>query len=154
MKLLQPGTEAPQFSLPNQHGSQVSLAEFQGSQPVVLIFYPKDATSGCTLELHEFNRRRAEFEEFDAALFGISGDGVDSHQSFCEAEGYELSLLADTENSVRRDYGAQELAGIPGRVTYVIDREGKIAGYCNSAIDMKLHAARALEILRDLPAAD
>ena len=87
-------------------------------------------------------------------LLGISGDSVESHLAFATDQGYQFNLLADTDNSVRRDYGAQELAGIPGRVTYVIDREGKIAGYCNSAIDMKLHAERALEILRELPAAD
>ncbi|MCB1188447.1 peroxiredoxin family protein, partial [bacterium] len=93
----------------------------------------------------EFSRRKAEFDEHDAVLLGISGDSVESHKAFADDQCYPFNLLADTDNAVRRDYKATDITGLlPARVTYVIGREGKIAGYCNSAIDMKLHAARAL----------
>ena len=85
-------------------------------------------------------------------LLGISGDSVASHLAFAVDQAFPFNLLADVDNSVRRAYGALQLAGmLAGRVTYVIDDSGRIAGYCNSSIDMKLHAKRALEILKQLP---
>lgn len=81
-------------------------------------------------------------------LLGISGDSVESHLAFAVAQAFHFNLLADLGNAVRRDYGATDLTGLlAARVTYVIDMQGKISGYCNSAIDMKLHAQRALEML-------
>ena len=89
-----------------------------------------------------------EFEKQDAVLLGISGDSVESHRAFADDQGFPFNLLADTGNEVRKNYRATDVTGLlPARVTYVVTRSGKIAGYCNSAIDMKLHAARALEML-------
>jgi peroxiredoxin Q/BCP len=84
---------------------------------------------------------------------GISGDSVESHLAFAVAEAYAFNLLADVGNAVRRDYGATDLTGLlAARVTYLIDAQGRITGYCNSAFDMHLHAQRALHMLAGLPA--
>ena len=93
----------------------------------------------------------SEFDAMDAVILGVSSDSIESHKAFAEDKGFDFNLLADTDNAVRKSYGAIEFGGlIPGRVSYVIDRAGKIAGYCNSAIEMKLHAQRCLEILGKL----
>ena len=93
----------------------------------------------------------SEFDAMDAVILGVSSDSIESHKAFADEKGFEFNLLADVDHAVRESYGAIELGGlIPGRVSYVIDRAGKIAGYCNSAIDMKLHAQRCLEILGKL----
>lgn len=95
-----------------------------------------------------------EFEKHDAVLLGISGDSVESHRKFAEDQGFPFNLLADVDNAVRKLYKATDVTGLlPARVTYVVSRDGKIAGYCNSAIDMKLHAARALEMLEGIETA-
>ncbi|MCB1188444.1 redoxin domain-containing protein [bacterium] len=147
LPLLEIGSQAPDFTLPNQDGEDVSLAQVLASGPVVLAFYPKDHTGGCTLELAEYNRREGEFEQFNARVFGISGDSTESHEEFCAAQGYRLDLLADTGNEVRTAYGAITGEGRVGRVSYVIGSDGYISGFCASSSDMQAHAAAALEIL-------
>ncbi|MEZ5337637.1 MAG: peroxiredoxin [bacterium] len=147
LPLLEIGSRALQFTLPNQDGKEVSLAEALEGGPVVLAFYPKDHTGGCTLELAEYNRREAEFAAFNARVFGISGDSTESHEEFCAAQGYRLDLLADTDNAVRGAYGAATADGRIGRVSYVVSSDGYIRGFCASSSEMEAHAAAALEIL-------
>jgi peroxiredoxin Q/BCP len=122
------GTLAPGFTLPSQDGSKVSLDQFRGKW-VVLYFYPKDFTSGCTLEAHNFQRDIAKYEAKNAAVVGVSLDPVDSHKSFCTKEGLSFRLLADTDKSVATKYGSvmtHEGTDYAARNTFLIDPKGVI----------------------------
>ncbi|HVJ08999.1 MAG TPA: peroxiredoxin [Acidisarcina sp.] len=125
----QVGQQAPDFTLPSQDGSQISLASFRGKW-VVLYFYPKDMTSGCTLEAHNFQRDQAKYDQLKAVIVGVSVDSAESHQQFCTKEGLSFRLLADTEKKVTPEYGS--LGNYMGmkiakRNTFLIDPSGKIA---------------------------
>ena len=99
------GEKAPAFSLPSQEGSTVSLAQF-GGKWVVLYFYPKDFTSGCTLEAHNFQRDLSKYEKASAVILGVSLDSVDSHKDFCTKEGLSFKLLSDTKQTATQAYGS------------------------------------------------
>src|SRR5246127_4543080 len=123
------GTEAPDFTLPSQEGEPVSLKDFRG-QWVVLYFYPKDMTSGCTLEAHNFQRDISKFEKLDSVVVGVSVDSTDSHKQFCAKQGLTFKLLSDQDKKVVADYGS--LGNYMGmkiakRNTFLIDPNGKIA---------------------------
>src|SRR6185295_18243405 len=123
------GQPAPDFSLKNQDGKQISLKDYHGKW-VVLYFYPKDFTGGCTLEAHNFQRDIASYEKANAVILGVSVDTEDSHKSFCAKEGLSFKLLADTENKVSTTYGSiMEYQGnkLSARNTFLIDPNGKIA---------------------------
>ncbi len=122
------GSPAPAFSLPSQEGSQVSLDQFKGKW-VVLYFYPKDFTSGCTVEAHNFQRDIDKYTQKNAAIVGVSVDNVDSHKSFCTKEGLNFKLLADPNHSVVQQYGSvMEYNGmtLAARNTFLIDPTGVI----------------------------
>jgi len=122
------GQLAPDFSLPSQDGSPVSLHDFRGHW-VVLYFYPKDGTSGCTLEAHNFQRDIAKFEQANAVILGVSVDSTGSHQEFCAKQGLTFKLLADTQKKVSAQYGSLHdfvAVKIAARNTFLIDPEGKI----------------------------
>src|SRR6202795_930978 len=102
---LEAGSQAPQFMLKSQDGTPVSLQDFRGKW-VVLYFYPKDFTSGCTLEAHNFQRDLAEYEKKHAVIVGVSVQDEDSHQSFCAKEGLNFKLLADPDAKVSTEYGS------------------------------------------------
>jgi peroxiredoxin Q/BCP len=122
------GTAAPAFSLPSQEGGNVSLDQYKGKW-VVLYFYPKDFTSGCTLEAHNFQRDLAEFEKRNAVILGVSVDNVDSHKGFCTKEGLHFKLLADEKKEVTTKYGSvmtyKEMT-LSARNTFLIDPTGVI----------------------------
>src|SRR5258705_2698343 len=99
------GAAAPDFTLNSQENKQVSLHDFKGKW-VVLYFYPKDFTSGCTVEAHNFQRDLAQYEQKNAVILGVSLDNVDSHKGFCAKEGLNFKLLADTEHAAADAYGA------------------------------------------------
>src|SRR3954464_15601225 len=99
------GAAAPSFTLDSQEGKAVSLDQFKGKW-VVLYFYPKDFTSGCTLEAHNFQRDLAKYEAKNAAIVGVSVDTVDSHKGFCTKEGLNFKVLADTTHNVSNSYGS------------------------------------------------
>ncbi|HEV8483689.1 MAG TPA: peroxiredoxin [Blastocatellia bacterium] len=123
------GQSAPDFTLKNQDGKQVSLKDYKGKW-IVLYFYPKDFTGGCTLEAHNFQRDIASYEKANAVILGVSVDTEDSHKSFCTKEGLSFKLLADTENKVSTTYGSiMEYQGnkLSARNTFLIDPQGKIA---------------------------
>src|SRR5271170_3985035 len=123
------GSNAPDFTLQSQEGKTVSLKDFKG-QWVVLYFYPKDMTQGCTIEAHNFQRDLAEYEKRHAAILGVSVDTADSHKQFCTKEGLNFKLLADTDHSVSSTYGStMEYNGntYAARNTFLIDPTGKIA---------------------------
>ena len=122
------GTAAPKFSLQSQEAANVSLDQFKGKW-VVLYFYPKDFTSGCTLEAHNFQRDIAKYEEKNAAIVGVSVDPVDSHKGFCTKEGLNFKLLADTEHTVSSAYGSTMTYNgttMAARNTFLIDPSGVI----------------------------
>jgi len=122
------GTAAPKFNLPSQDSPSVSLDQFKGKW-VVLYFYPKDFTSGCTLEAHNFQRDLAKYEAKNAAIVGVSVDTVDSHKGFCTKEGLNFKVLADTTHSVSSSYGSvMDYQGTvySARNTFLIDPSGVI----------------------------
>jgi thioredoxin-dependent peroxiredoxin len=122
------GTPAPTFTLPNQEGAQISLDQFKGKW-VVLYFYPKDFTSGCTIEAHNFQRDLDKYTAKNAVIVGVSVDNVDSHKSFCTKEGLNFKLLADSDHSVVQKYGSiMEYNGmtLAARNTFLIDPTGVI----------------------------
>ena len=123
------GTVAPTFKLTTNEGKEASLADFKG-QWVVLYFYPKDFTSGCTLEAHNFQRDLAKYEQAKAVILGVSVDTAESHKSFCAKEGLNFKLLSDTDAKVSAQYGSiMEYNGAKysARNTFIIDPKGKIA---------------------------
>jgi peroxiredoxin Q/BCP len=122
------GTTAPDFTLSSQEGKTISLHDFRG-QWVVLYFYPKDFTSGCTIEAHNFQRDIAQYDAKKAAILGVSVDNVDSHQQFCTRESLTFRLLADPEKKVVTAYGSTMLFGplkVAARNTFLIDPKGVI----------------------------
>src|SRR5918993_4931101 len=121
------GSVAPGFTLPSQAGEMVSLEDFFGRKPVVLFFYPKDDSPGCTREVCVFRDNFEEFGMLDAEVIGISSDSVESHRSFAVKHDLSFTLLSDEAGNIRRLYGVPKTFGLfPGRVTYVIDREGVV----------------------------
>ena len=122
------GQIAPTFTLPSQDGSQISLDSFRGKW-VVLYFYPKDMTPGCTIEAHNFQRDQAKFDAANTVILGVSLDTPDSHKQFCTKEGLTFRLLADPEHKVVDAYGSLGHFGtwtIANRNTFLIDPQGKI----------------------------
>ena len=122
------GTQAPTFTLPNQEGASVSLDQFKGKW-VVLYFYPKDFTSGCTVEAHNFQRDIDKYTQANAVVVGVSVDTVDSHKGFCAKEGLNFKLLADPDHKVVQQYGSiMEYNGmtLAARNTFLIDPSGVI----------------------------
>jgi peroxiredoxin Q/BCP len=122
------GTAAPKFRLQSQEAANVSLDQFKGKW-VVLYFYPKDFTSGCTLEAHNFQRDIAKYEEKNAVVVGVSLDPVDSHKGFCTKEGLSFKLLADTSHTVSSSYGSvmdHDGTMYAARNTFLIDPTGVI----------------------------
>ena len=123
------GAAAPAFNLVNNEGKQVSLADYKGKW-VVLYFYPKDFTSGCTLEARNFQRDLAKYDAANAVILGVSVDPAESHKEFCAKEGLNFKLLADTDAKVSEQYGSiMEYNGakLSARNTFLIDPQGKIA---------------------------
>ncbi|RRA47932.1 peroxiredoxin [Acidipila sp. EB88] len=122
------GQKAPTFTLPSQTGTPTSLASFHGKW-VVLYFYPKDGTSGCTLEAHNFQQDAPKYEKMNAVIVGVSVDTVDSHKEFCAKEGLNFHLLADPDKKVVTEYGSLgNMMGfkIAKRNTFLISPDGKI----------------------------
>jgi thioredoxin-dependent peroxiredoxin len=127
--LPQVGAAAPEFTLPNEEGKQSSLKDFRGKW-VVLYFYPKDFTSGCTLQARNFQRDMAKYEERNAVIVGVSMDSAESHKEFCAKEGLNYRLLADTTAKVSQAYNSvieHEGNRYSARNTFVIDPQGKVA---------------------------
>jgi peroxiredoxin Q/BCP len=123
------GTAAPGFTLKSNEGKDVSLKDYHGKW-VVLYFYPKDFTSGCTIEAHNFQRDIAQYEKVHAVVLGVSVDTADSHKSFCAKEGLSFKLLADTDVKVSEAYGSvmtYQEHKLSARNTFIIDPQGKIA---------------------------
>jgi len=124
-ELPQEGQSAPQFSLPSQDGTPVSLKDFHGKW-IVLYFYPKDGTTGCTIEAHNFQQDLPKYEKSNAVIVGVSVDSTDSHKDFCAKQGLTFKLAADTDKKVVEQYGSLSPNGVASRNTFLIDPSGKI----------------------------
>jgi thioredoxin-dependent peroxiredoxin len=145
------GSKAPNFTLPSQSGEMVSLEDFIGTKPVVLFFYPKDDTPGCTKEACAFRDDYEQFGKLDADVIGISSDSVDSHRSFASKHDLPFTLLSDEGGKVRRLYRVPNTFGLfPGRVTYVIDKEGVVRRVFCSQLGVEQHVEEALKALRSV----
>ena len=150
---VQVGDKAPDFTLPAQSGEQVRLQDRLGERVVVLYFYPKDNTSGCTAEACAFRDSHEVFTEAGAEVIGISSDSAERHAAFAGQHNLPFTLLSDQGGRVRRQYGVPAVLGLlPGRVTYVIDRQGTVRHVFNSMININQHVGDALEVVRQLQA--
>ncbi len=148
---MEEGDIAPDFTLPSQSGQMVSLKDFIGEKPVVLFFYPKDDTPGCTKEACAFRDDYEGFGKLDAEVIGISSDSVESHRSFAAKHNLPYTLLSDEERKVRKLYGVPNTLGLfPGRVTYVIDRDGIVRHVFSSQLGAEKHVEEALIALRSI----
>jgi peroxiredoxin Q/BCP len=148
------GEPAPDFEIPSSTGETVRLSDFRGKSEVVLFFYPKDNTPGCTVEACAFRDSYEAFREAGAEVIGISGDPVDSHRRFAERFRLPFVMVSDVDGSVRRRYCVDRTLGLlPGRVTYVIDRDGIVRHVFSSQFRPKKHVAEALKILESLRSA-
>jgi peroxiredoxin Q/BCP len=145
------GDKAPDFTLPAQSGDQVRLADRLGERVVVLYFYPKDNTSGCTAEACAFRDSHEAFADAGAEVIGVSSDSADKHAAFAGQHRLPFTLLSDQGGKVRKRYGVPAVLGvIPGRVTYVIDRQGTVRHVFNSMTDIGGHVGDALKVVKQL----
>jgi peroxiredoxin Q/BCP len=150
MPKLEAGAKAPSFTLPDQDGDKVSLSQFTG-QRVIVYFYPKDDTPGCTAEACQFNENLTQFERANVPVIGISPDKADSHQKFRAKYGLDFTLLSDPDHTVMERYGAWGEKTMYGRTTtgvirstFLIDEKGKIA-HAWYNVKANGHAAKVLE---------
>jgi thioredoxin-dependent peroxiredoxin len=150
---VQVGDKAPDFALPSQSGDQVRLSDRLGERVVVLYFYPKDNTRGCTAEACAFRDSHEVFTDAGAEVIGISSDSADKHAAFAGQHKLPFTLVSDAGGQVRKSYGVPSVLGmLPGRVTYVIDRTGTVRHVFNSMTNIGGHASDALTVVRQLQA--
>lgn len=145
------GAAAPDFTAVTQSGESIRLADYQGREVVVLYFYPKDNTPGCTVQACSFRDAYEEFVKAGAVVIGVSSDTADSHRKFADNERLPFLLVADSGGAIRNAYGIPRTFGIfPGRVTFVIDRKGIVRLVFNSQFSPTQHVTEALEVVRQL----
>jgi thioredoxin-dependent peroxiredoxin len=148
-----PGTPAPDFTAKDQAGHRVTLSKLRG-QVVVLYFYPKDQTPGCTVEARGFRDTQEQYAKVGAIVLGVSGQDYKSHEAFAESENLGFSLLDDHAHKIAAAYGVGSIPvlGLYDRVTLLIDRDGVVQKVWPN-VSPKGHAAEVLEAIRALPAA-
>lgn len=152
-KKVQVGDTAPDFTLPSQDGKMVSLQDFIGKSALVVYFYPKDDSSGCTKEACSFRDSYEIFRDVGAEVIGISADSEEAHQQFAKRYHLQFVLLSDKDGAVRKRYGVSATFGfIPGRVTYVIDKQGIVRHIFSSQFTPEKHIEEALKTLQALDA--
>ncbi|MGD8316279.1 MAG: peroxiredoxin [Myxococcales bacterium] len=153
MASIQVGDTAPDFTRTTQNGDSITLSQFRGEKTVVLYFYPKDETPGCTAEACTFRDSFEDFVDAGAVVVGVSQDSVESHQKFAEHHRLPFLLVSDADKSLQKAYGVPKTLGLlPGRVTYVIDREGVVQHVFNSQLNAKKHVQEALDVVKRLGA--
>jgi thioredoxin-dependent peroxiredoxin len=152
MKKIEAGSQVPEFSLPDQDGKIFSISSVIGKKNLVIYFYPKDDSPGCTKEACSFRDAFEVFNEADAMIIGISGQSVDSHKKFAEKYRLSFTLLSDEGDKVRKLFGVPVnfLGLLPGRVTYVADKSGKVVYIFNSQTQAEKHVEEALRVLKGL----
>lgn len=150
-KSVQVGDHAPDFTLPNQSGEMVRLGDYLGKSNIVLYFYPKDETSGCTAEACAFRDSYEVFKDAGAEVIGVSSDSAASHHSFATRHRLPFILLSDARGAVRKRYGVPTTFGLlPGRVTYIIDKQGIIRHIFSAQFTPERHITEALKTLQAL----
>ena len=148
---VQAGDNAPDFALPDAGGKLVRLADFRGKKAVVLYFYPKDDTPGCTKESCTFRDQYQDFQDAGAEVIGVSSDSSESHRKFASKHSLPFTLLSDQGGAVRKKYGVPATLGLlPGRVTFVIDKQGVVRHVFNSQMNPTKHVDEALDVLKSL----
>jgi len=147
---LKVGDKAPDFSLLDERGLPVSLKDYLGSKAVVLYFYPKDFTSGCTAEACSFRDSYKPYQDKGAVVIGVSVDSVESHARFSEKYNLPFHILSDSSKEVARAYGVLGIGGfLAKRVTFIINKEGKIT-HIFPKVNVKQHNEEVLEALEEL----
>jgi peroxiredoxin Q/BCP len=147
---IKPGNKAPLFTLPGSNGRQVSISDFIGKQNLIVFFYPKDESYGCTKEACGFRDSYDEFKKTGAEVIGISMDNEKSHKAFAVHHRLPFILLSDPKGKVAKLYGVQRFLGKSARATFVIDKEGLVRMKYSSQISMHKHIEKALELVRTL----
>jgi len=145
---IEAGQPAPDFELPDAEGKRIRLADFRDKKTVVLYFYPKDDTPGCTAEACSFRDSYEEFSDAGAEVIGVSSDSASSHAKFAKRHKLPFTLLSDAKGEVRKKYGVPTTLGLlPGRVTFVIDKKGIVRHVFNSQLQATRHVSEALAAL-------
>lgn len=152
MKIIKTGSTIPSFKLPDQNGKLFDINSVIGKKNLVIYFYPKDDSPGCTKEACSFRDQYEVFKEADAMIIGISGQSVKSHKEFAEKYKLSFTLLSDDGDNIRKLFGVPSnmLGLLPGRVTYIADKSGKVIYIFNSQIQATQHVEEALSILNGL----
>lgn len=145
------GDTVPQFTLKDQAGQSFNSEDFIGKVPMVIYFYPKNDTPGCTAEACSFRDEYETFTDMDVKVVGISADDVASHKQFADKYNLPFTLLADVDKKVRKLFGVPKsiLGLLPGRVTYVVDRSGKVIHIFNSQFKAEQHIQEAIAALKN-----
>ena len=146
------GDKCPDFSLLDQNGEMVSIKEIIGEKNIVIYFYPKDNTWGCTKQACSFRDSFQDFVDLGCEVIGISTDSVASHKLFSTKHHLNFKILSDVDDEVRAKFGVpKSLFGLlKGRVTYIIDKKGNIIWKFNSQLDSEGHISKAIEVLKEL----
>jgi len=144
----QTGQQAPSFKLPSQDGSEHGLKDYKGKY-VVLYFYPKDMTQGCTIEAHGFQNDLSKYDAANAVILGVSVDSVDSHKQFCAKDSLTFKLLSDTDKKTTEAYGSLNERGMASRNTFLIGPDGKIAKVW-TAVKPQHHSEEVLAALAEV----
>lgn len=154
--MLEAQQKAPDFQSVNQYDQPVSLSDYFGKKNVVLYFYPKDDTPGCTIEANEFTQKASEFAEYDTVVIGVSKDNCESHRAFIDKFGLKVDLLADTSGELCESYGVwreREKNGVKSmaifRSTFIIDKQGNLADV-EYGVNPEGHAQAVLEKVKNL----
>lgn len=149
---LKPGEKIPAFTLPDQNGKEFNSESLLSKKALVVYFYPKDETAGCTKQACAFRDSYQDFLDAEAEVIGISSDSEESHGSFVDHHHLPFILLSDKGGKLRNQFGVPTnlLGLLPGRVTYIIDKQGIIKFMFNSQIRIEKHITEALRILKEL----
>ena len=152
MNKLDIGSTIPKFELKDQYGQLFKIDSVLGKKNLVIYFYPKDDSQGCTAEACSFRDQFDVFADADAMIIGISGQSVESHLKFSKKNRLNFTLLSDKGNKVRNLFGVPGnfFGWIPGRVTYVVNRDGKVVYMFNSQLESEKHVEEALRILQEM----
>ena len=152
MNEIKVGSTIPAFTLPDQNGNLFEINSVLGKKNLVIYFYPKDDSPGCTAQACSFRDQFEVFKEADAVIIGISGQSVESHKQFAEKHRLSFTLLSDEGNKIRKQFGVPTnlLGLLPGRVTYIADKTGRVIYVFNSQTKATEHVDEALRILKEL----
>ena len=148
------GDTCPSFSLQNQNGQTINIQEYIGSKNLIIYFYPKDNTPGCTKEACSFRDAMQDLNNLDCEVFGISADSVASHKKFANQFRLTFNLLSDIGNEVRKSFKvpANLFGLIPGRVTYIVNKEGEIVHIINNQMNPDKHIEETIKTITSIAA--